>query len=139
MDLTRLLAEWNQGDRAALDKLVPLVYSELHRIASRQLANRGGPHTLQSTALVNEAYLRLAAKSSVSWNERTHSFAVAARIIRDVLVDHARANLAAKRGGGEITLNLDAADASTQPREVDLLALDEALHRLSRLDRQQAN
>src|SRR4051794_34333327 len=137
MDVTRLLAEWNHGDRAALDKLVPLVYDELHRIASRQLASRGGPHTLQSTALVNEAYIRLASKSSVAWNDRTHFFAVSARIIRGVLVDHARANLAAKRGSGEITLNLDAAGA-TEPRTVDLLALDETLERLGQMDPQQA-
>jgi RNA polymerase sigma factor (TIGR02999 family) len=139
MDVTRLLAEWNHGDRAALDKLVPLVYDELHRIASRQLASRGGPHTLQSTALVNEAYMRLASKSSVAWNDRTHFFAVAARIIRGVLVDHARANLAAKRGSGEITLNLDDAEAATEPRTVDLLALDETLERLGQLDPQQAS
>jgi RNA polymerase sigma factor (TIGR02999 family) len=139
MDVTRLLAEWNEGDRAALDRLVPLVYDELHRIASRQLASRARPHTLQSTALVNEAYVRLASKANVAWNDRTHFFAVAARIIRGVLVDHARANLAKKRGSGEITLNLDAADAATEPRAVDLLALDETLERLSTLDPQQAH
>ena len=141
MDVTRLLAEWNRGDREALDKLVPLVYDELYRIASRQLAGRGGPQTLQSTALVNEAYIRLASKSSVAWNDRTHFFAVAARIIRGVLVDHARANLAAKRGSGEITLNLDAAGAgaASEPRTVDLLALDESLDRLGQMDPQQAH
>jgi RNA polymerase sigma-70 factor (ECF subfamily) len=137
MDVTRLLGEWNHGDRAALDKLVPLVYDELHRIASRQLASRSGPHTLQSTALVNEAYIRLASKSSVAWNDRTHFFAVAARIIRGVLVDHARAHLAAKRGSGEVTLNLESAGA-TEPRAVDMLALDEALERLGQLDQLQA-
>jgi RNA polymerase sigma factor (TIGR02999 family) len=140
MEVTRLLAEWNRGDRAALDKLVPLVYDELHHIASRQMASRSGPHTLQSTALVNEAYLRLAAKSTVAWNDRTHFFAVAARIIRSVLVDHARANLTAKRGGGgAITLNLETAATATEPREVDLLALDETLERLGQLDPQQAS
>jgi RNA polymerase sigma factor (TIGR02999 family) len=137
MDVTRLLAEWNQGDRAALDKLVPLVYDELHRIASRQLAARSGPHTLQSTALVNEAYIRLAAKSSVAWNDRTHFFAVAARIIRGVLVDHARAHLTAKRGSGDIALTLESAGA-TEPRAVDMLALDESLERLAHMDVQQA-
>jgi len=137
MDVTRLLAEWNQGDRAALDKLVPLVYDELHRIARRQLASRNGPQTLQSTALVNEAYIRLASKSSVAWNDRTHFFAVAARIIRGVLVDHARAHLAIKRGSGDIALSLEAAGA-TEPRAVDMLALDEALERLAHMDVQQA-
>ena len=138
MDVTRLLAEWNGGDRGALDKLVPLVYDELHRIASRQLAGRGGPHTLQSTALVNEAYVRLASKSSVAWNDRTHFFAVAARIIRGVLVDHARARLAGKRGSGEISLDLETAEPATEPRAVDLLALDEILERLGHFDPQQA-
>jgi RNA polymerase sigma factor (TIGR02999 family) len=138
MDVTRLLADWNGGDRDALDKLVPLVYAELHRIAGRQLARRGGPHTLQSTALVNEAYMRLASKATVAWNDRSHFFAVAARIIRDVLVDHARSHLAAKRGSGAVNLELDASAAATEPRTVDLLALDETLEKLARLDPQQA-
>jgi RNA polymerase sigma factor (TIGR02999 family) len=138
MDVTRLLAEWNQGDRTALDRLVPIVYNELHQIASRQLSSQG-PQTLQSTALVNEAYLRLAGKSSVAFNDRAHFFAVAARIIRGILVDHARGRLSAKRGAGQITVNLDdTAAGSSAPREVDLLALDEALERLAQLDPQQA-
>ena len=137
MDVTRLLAEWSGGDRSALDRLVPFVYDELHQIAKRHLASRG-PQTLQSTALVNEAYLRLAGKSNVSFHDRTHFFAVAARVIRGILVDHARERLAQKRGAGAITLNLGEAAGSTAPREVDLLALDEALGRLAGLDPQQA-
>jgi RNA polymerase sigma factor (TIGR02999 family) len=139
MEVTRLLAEWNHGDRAALDKLVPLVYDELRHIASHQLASRSGPHTLQSTALVHEAYMRLAAKPAVAWQDRTHFFAVAARIIRCILVDHARARLTAKRGGDPITLDMDIAAPEHGPGEVDLLALDEALERLAQLDQQQAS
>jgi RNA polymerase sigma factor (TIGR02999 family) len=137
MNVTQLLAEWNRGDRSALDRLVPIVYSELHQIAARQLSGQG-PQTLQSTALVNEAYLRLAGKSSVDFQDRTHFFAVAARIIRGILVDHARARLAAKRGAGVITLSVEDSSASTAPRELDLLAVDEALGRLAQFDPQQA-
>ena len=138
MEVTRLLAEWNRGDRSALEKLVPLVYDELHQIAGRVLVHRP-PQTLQCTDLVNEAYLRLASKHSVAWNDRTHFFAVAARIIRSVLVDHARARSTAKRGGPDaITLHVAEDAARSQPREVDLLALDEVLERLAVLDSQQA-
>jgi RNA polymerase sigma factor (TIGR02999 family) len=137
MDVTQLLSEWNRGDRSALDRLVPIVYDELHQIASRQLASQA-PQTLQSTALVNEAYLKLAGKASVAFNDRAHFFAVAARVIRSILVDHARARLAAKRGAGAITINLDDSTASASPRQVDLLALDEALQRLAGFDPQQA-
>jgi RNA polymerase sigma factor (TIGR02999 family) len=137
VEVTRLLAEWSEGDRTALEKLVPLVYDELHQIASRLLVHRA-PQTLQSTDLVSEAYLRLASKPSVAWQDRTHFFAVSARIIRSVLVDHARARGAVKRGAGAITLRMDDGTAQSDPRELDLLALDEALDKLALLDAQQA-
>jgi RNA polymerase sigma factor (TIGR02999 family) len=137
VEVTRLLAEWNHGDRSALEKLVPLVYDELHQIAGRVLVHRP-PQTLQCTDLVNEAYLRLASKVSVAWQDRTHFFAVSARIIRSVLVDHARARSTLKRGGDAITINVGQASAQSEPREVDLLALDEVLDRLTAMDAQQA-
>ena len=137
VEVTRLLAEWNEGGRSALEKLVPLVYDELHQIASRLLIHRS-PQTLQSTDLVNEAYLRLASKASVMWQDRTHFFAVSARIIRCVLVDHARARATSKRGGDVITLTVNISAASSEPREVDLLALDEVLERLAQFDAKQA-
>lgn len=137
VEVTRLLAEWNRGDRSALEKLVPLVYDELHQIAGRVLVHRP-PQTLQCTDLVNEAYLRLASKHTVAWNDRTHFFAVSARIIRSVLVDHARARSTAKRGADAITVQVAEEAGRTEPREVDLLALDEVLERLAALDAQQA-
>jgi RNA polymerase sigma factor (TIGR02999 family) len=137
VEVTRLLAEWNRGDRSALQKLVPLVYDELHQIAGRVLIQRP-LQTLQCTDLVNEAYLRLAKKDSVAFQDRTHFFAVSARIIRSVLVDHARARAAAKRGSGAITVTVAEGQATSEPREVDLLALDEVLERLAALDAQQA-
>jgi RNA polymerase sigma factor (TIGR02999 family) len=137
VEVTRLLAEWNRGDRSALQKLVPLVYDELHRIAGRALIHQA-PQTLQCTDLVNEAYLRLASKDSVAFQDRTHFFAISARIVRSVLVDHARARGTAKRGAGAITMTVAEDVARSDPREVDLLALDEVLERLTALDAQQA-
>jgi RNA polymerase sigma-70 factor (ECF subfamily) len=121
-----------------LDRLIPLVYAELKALANWRL-RRGVPSkTLQATALVHEAYLRLAANRGMLWTDRVHFFAVAARIMRDVLVDHARSQGAAKRGGGVCTLALDEAVALTEEKEVNLLVLDEALTRLSDLDARQA-
>lgn len=137
VEVTRLLGEWNRGDRSALEKLAPLVYDELHRIAGRVLAHRQ-PQTLQCTDLVNEAYLRLATKESVAWHDRTHFFAVSARILRGVLVDHARARATAKRGADAITVGVSDSAARSEPRAVDLLALDEVLERLAAMDAQQA-
>lgn len=137
-EVTRLLREWGAGDGKALDELIELVYPELHRIAARYLQGRPG-QTLQSTALVHEAYLRLLGRQDVHWSDRTHFYAVAARIIRGILVDHYRAQRAEKRGGDAEKVTLDASAASSPAADlVDLLDLDTALHELEQLDPQQA-
>lgn len=137
-DVTRLLHRWNAGDRQALDRLVEIVYPELRRIAQRYLGNEQPGQTLQSTALVHEAYLRLVGKQDLHWTNRTHFFAVAARIIRGILVDYRRARSAEKRGGGAECLELADAPAPPGQDPVDLLDLDRALHDLEALDAQQA-
>jgi RNA polymerase sigma factor (TIGR02999 family) len=138
--VTDLLTRWSEGDAAARDQLVPLVYDELRRIARRCLARQRGDHTLQPTALVHEAYLRLvnANSNSAHWQNRVHFFGVAARMMRQILVDHARKQKAAKRGGGAITLVLDEDVAQPQQKAyLDLLALDDAMKRLALLDARQ--
>jgi RNA polymerase sigma-70 factor (ECF subfamily) len=134
--ITELLSAWSAGDESALRQLMPLVYPELKTLANRQIARAAAGHTLQATALVHEAYLRLSAKTEVSWNDRVHFYAVAAQVMRGILVDHARAQQAVKRGGGAFTLALDEAVALTETKDIDLLALDEALLRLTELDAQ---
>jgi RNA polymerase sigma-70 factor, ECF subfamily len=136
--VTHLLTRWSQGDDAAREKLFPLVYDELRRLARRCLARERPDHTLQSTALVHEAYLRLVGHSSVHPNDRVHFFAVAAQLMRRVLVDHARMRAAGKRGGQCLTVTLSEAVALPKQRELDLTALDAALQKLSRTDPQQA-
>ena len=137
-EVTRLLQQWGSGDGKALDELIELVYPELHRIAARYLQGRPG-QTLQSTALVHEAYLRLLGRQDVHWSDRTHFYAVAARIIRGILVDHYRAQRAEKRGGDAEKVTLDAFAASSPAADlVDLLDLDTALRELEQLDPQQA-
>ena len=136
-NVTQLLTQWRSGDRAALDRLMPLVYDELRLIAARYLRKERAGHTLQSTALVNEAYMRLVDTQS-DWQNRAHFFAVAARIIRGLLVDHARARLASKRGGARLALSLDEAIAVPNTREFHLVAVDDALTSLSRIDEQQS-
>jgi RNA polymerase sigma-70 factor, ECF subfamily len=133
--LTELLGRWSRGDSAPGDALVPLVYDELRRIARRCLVGKGKGHTLQPTALVHEAYLRLAKTGDGSnrWQDRMHFFATAARAMRQILVDHARKHMAAKRGGGAITIVLEDSAAPQKPI-LDLLALDDALKRLVDLD-----
>jgi RNA polymerase sigma factor (TIGR02999 family) len=136
--VTELLQRWSQGDAAARENLIPLVYEELRRIARYILAGKQSTETLQSTALVHEAYLRLVGRTSVNWDNRIHFFAVAAQLMRRVLIDHVRKTGAKKRGGECVTLVLD--DALALPenqREVDLLALDEALNALAKLDDRQ--
>jgi len=133
-EITGILFRWSQGDEHALDSLTPLVYRDLRRIAARLLRNERSGHTLQPTALVNEAYLKLAGQAKVQWQNRTHFFAVAARAMRQILVDHARGHLRAKRGGGESVLPLDERMLFTPERSADLLALDEALYRLAAID-----
>lgn len=135
--VTELLARWSQGEEAAREKLVPLVYDELRRVARRCLAGQPQDQTLQSTALVHEAYLRLVGRSEVHWQNRVHFFAVAARLMRGILVDHARMRHAAKRGGSNLTLTLDDALAPPKQRELDLVALDDALNALATLDPKQ--
>jgi RNA polymerase sigma factor (TIGR02999 family) len=137
--VTDLLLRWSQGDGEAREKLVPLVYDELRRVARRCLAGQRSDHTLQSTALVHEAYLRLISNDSVRWDNRIHFFAVAAQLMRRILVDHARMKNAKKRGGESITLLLDESLAPPKEREIDLVALDDALTALAELDQRQSS
>jgi RNA polymerase sigma factor (TIGR02999 family) len=135
-EVTRLLEAAEAGDGSALDRLVPLVYEDLRRVAHRQLDREGGGHTLQTTALIHEAYLKLAGGGSVSATSRAHFLAIAARAMRQVLVDYARRRKAAKRGGGVISVTLgDEAQPADRSAE-DLLALDEALEQLDPRQRQ---
>jgi RNA polymerase sigma factor (TIGR02999 family) len=136
-DVTQLLENWSNGDRGALERLMPLVYDELHRLARSYLRRERSDHTLQSTALVHEAYLRMVDQKNVRWQNRAHFFGVAAQYIRHILVDHARSHLAAKRGAGAAKLSLDEAIGVPEKKEVDLLALDQALEGLAALDPQQ--
>jgi RNA polymerase sigma factor (TIGR02999 family) len=137
-DVTRLLVNWSNGDRQALEALLPLVYDELRLLAGRYLRRERSGHTLQSTALVHEAYLRLIDQRNVQWQNRAHFFAVAAQMIRRILVDHARKTQTEKRGGQAPRLSLDEAMAVAQDRDVDLVALDDALNGLAEIDEQQA-
>jgi RNA polymerase sigma factor (TIGR02999 family) len=138
-EVTQLLIAWNAGDRAAVERLMPLVYAELRRIAERQFRRERAGHTLQPTAVVHEAYFRLVDQTRVTWKNRGHFFAIAAQAMRRILIDHARAREAEKRGGKETQVSLDVGIASPEPvDDVDLLALDEALVRLKSLDEPQA-
>lgn len=130
-DVTLMLERVSEGDRDAVDHLLPIVYDELRRLAESHLRHEQPDHTLQATALVHEAYLRLIDQTRVRWQNRAHFFAVAAQSIRRILVDHARGKRRQKRGGGRPTLSLDEALALGHERETDLVALDEALTRLS--------
>src|SRR5215468_11615513 len=137
-DVTRLLSNWSNGDQAALDQLLPLVYGELRRLASAYLRRERSNHTLQSTALVHEAFMRLVNQQEVQWKNRAHFFAIAAQMIRRILVDYARSQHAEKRGSGAIKLELDEAMAVAHSGpEVDLLSLNDALDRLAQLDERQ--
>jgi RNA polymerase sigma factor (TIGR02999 family) len=135
-EITRLLEDWAGGDRGALDKLAPLVHAELRRIARRQMGSERQGHTLQATALVNEAYLRLAGQQGFEWRDRTHFYAVCAQVMRHVLIDHARAHARDKRGGGALHVSLDEAAIMSGEGASELLALDEALRALEALDAQ---
>ena len=138
-DVTALLISWGSGERSAADRLIPAVYAELHRQAARALRREGNEHTLQATALVHEAYLRLVDQRRVEWRNRAQFFGIAAEVMRRVLVDHARARLAAKRGGGMQRLSLDEiGDVSNAGGDTDVLALHDALERLALLDADQA-
>jgi RNA polymerase sigma factor (TIGR02999 family) len=136
--ISRLLADWSQGNEEAREALIPVVYHELRRIARRHLWHERPDHTLQSAALVNEAYLRLVRQDAPQWQDRAHFLAVAAQLMRHILVDHARARLTGKRGGGAPRLSLDAELVPAQKQEFDLVALDDALAKLATLDAQQS-
>ena len=137
-DLTGLLIEWARGDKAALDQLTPLVYDEIRRIAHRYVQHEREGQTLQTTALVHEAYLRLAGSQNVDWQNRAHFFAVTAQVMRHILIDHARRRQYVKHGGEAQRVSIDAATNEaalmSQPRAAELLALDEALTELAKID-----
>ncbi len=138
-NITRMLKEWSGGNRDALDQLLPLVYDELHRQASRYLRRERGDHTLQTTALIHEAYLKLIDQRDVRWQNRAHFFAIAATAMRRILVDYARERHRVKRGGSAENLPLDEAfQISSKEKSIDLIALDEALTRLAKFDGRQA-
>lgn len=138
-EITQMLREWSDGKPEALDKLLPLVYTELHRQAARFLRKERQGHTLQTTALINEAYLKLIDQRNVNWESRTHFFAIAAQAMRRILVDYARTTHRKKRGGDDIKLPLEEAmSVAAEETSVDLIALDEALNKLAERDEQQA-
>ena len=132
--ITRLLHDWHSGDKDAAGRLMELVYRELHGMASREMQRERGEHTLQTTALVHEVYLRLCGVERIQWKDRTHFFAVAAQQLRRVLVDHARRVRSEKRGGGNIAATLFDVDGAACPFNERLLAVDEALSKLETLD-----
>ena len=138
VEVTRLLQQWSVGRQDALDELLPAIYDELRRLATAYLRRERPDHTLQATALVHEAFLKLVDQRSVQWQNRAHFFGIAAQAMRRILVDHARAHVASKRGSGERPLSLDEAVVVGPGIDVDVLALDEALTRLADLDPQQA-
>jgi RNA polymerase sigma factor (TIGR02999 family) len=136
--VTELLAQWSQGDNAALVELTPLVYEELRRVAHRHLSGQRANHTLQTTALVNEAYLRLAEQTNPRWQNRAHFFAVAARAMRQILVSYARTQQAQKRGGGAFKVDLNEVALVSPEESKDIVELHEALEQLSALDSRKA-
>lgn len=132
--ITQLLAEWSDGNQSALDELYPLVYDELHRLARRYMSRERKGHTLQTTALINEAYVRLVDQRNVHWANRSHFFAISAQIMRRILIDHARRYAYAKRGGGAQQVSLEEAATVTPAQSLELIRLDEALKSLSEID-----
>jgi len=136
-EVTQLLIEWSNGDKAALDKLMPLIHEELRRLARHYMSRERAGHTLQTTALVNEAYVRLVNRKEVHWQNREHFFAIAAQSMRGILVDHARSHAFAKRSGGIRNVTLDEALIVSQERAAEVVALDDALNQLEQIDPQQ--
>ena len=136
--VTELLTRWNDGDLTARDALVPMVYDELRSLAKKHLAGQRREHTLQATALVHEAYLRLVTRKAANWQGRSHFFALAAQMMRQILVDHARTHRAAKRGGGAITLLVEDEVAGQPGVNLDLIGLDQAMKRLAEMDARQS-
>ena len=133
-DITQLLRAWGDGNQAALDRLMPLVYAQLRQAAHRYMARERRGHTLQTTALVNEVYVRLAKAREMRWQDRVHFFAISAQMMRRILTDYARARQYAKRGGGAQVVSLDEAPEVSQKPRADLVALDDALNRLAAVD-----
>lgn len=133
-EITQLLVSWSKGDEAALDQLIPLVYPQLRKLARTYMARQSPEHTLQTSALLNEAYLRLVDQQAVEWHDRAHFFAAAAQMMRHILIDHARSHHYAKRGAGAQHVPLDSVVIAGQQRASELVALDEALTRLAKLD-----
>ena len=133
-DVTALLGDWSRGDRSALDRLLPLVYAELRRVAARQLRDERSDHTLQPTALVHEAYMRLVDQREGDWQNRAHFFGVSAQVMRRILVDHARRRAASKRGDGVRCVSIDEARDVAAASEIPILELDGALGRLEKVD-----
>jgi len=133
-EITQLLAEWSDGDQSALDELYPLVYDELHKLARRYMSRERKDHTLQTTALINEAYVRLVDQRNVHWTNRSHFFAISAQIMRRILIDHARRHAYAKRGGGARQVSLEEAATVTSNPGSELIRLDEALNSLAERD-----
>ena len=137
-EVSLLLQQWRNGDRQALDALLPLVYKELRRLAHFQLQKERPDHTLQSAALVHEAYLRLIGLNTPQWESRTHFFAIAAQLMRQILVDYARRHRAVKRGRSVCKLSLEDAKAASRGKDVDVVALDDALNSLAKIDSRQS-
>jgi len=136
-DVTILLAELKKGDKEAASKLIPIVYDELRRLAGSYMRNERSDHTLQATALVHEAYLKLIEQRSVDWQSRAHFLGIAAQVMRRILLDHARGHLREKRGGGERALPIEEALVFAPEQSLDLVKLDQALERLTKLDPRQ--
>jgi len=137
-EVTQLLIDWSNGDRAALDKLMPLLDEELRRLAHRYMRQERAGHTLQTTALINEAFLRLVNRKNLQWQNRAHFFGIAANLMRTILVDHARSHASAKRGGGAHKLELNEALVVSQQKASEVVALDEALKQLALIDPRQS-
>ena len=133
-EITQLLAEWSDGNQSALDELYPLVYEELHKLARRYMSRERKGHTLQTTALINEAYVRLVDQRNVHWANRSHFFAISAQIMRRILIDHARRHAYAKRGGGAQQVSLEEVAVVAREQSSEILRLDEALKILAKMD-----
>lgn len=138
-EITQLLAEWSDGNQSALDELYPLVYEELHRLARRYMSRERKGHTLQTTALINEAYVRLVDQRNVHWANRSHFFAISAQIMRRILIDHARRHAYAKRGGGAQQVSLEEVAIVATEKSAEIIRLDEALEILAKMDPRRCN
>jgi RNA polymerase sigma factor (TIGR02999 family) len=133
-EVTQILQDWRSGDNSALNRLMPLVYNELRQIASRYLRRRNPNQTLQTTALVHEAYMRLVGKQDLDWQNRAHFFGIAAKIMRGILLDYVKTQQAEKRGGSNVRLSLDEAIGVDQKQDLDIVTLNDALNKLSAID-----